>query len=260
MIKLSFINIYSASRPVLITLHILSDFRKKIRYHNTLFLKTLCGFLVRLKSILCAPPFDVAPTITALLSTAFPRAPHVPTTLASFSSFQPSHAQCPLQGRPAASLGLPQVLPWSLPSPYSASSSDVTFSETSARAKVAQPSPITSASHHPIFQISFQYLLLSEKKKKKSSLFIFLFIVFPNENGSSLRSGTVLLTAAPRSVFDKYVSRSLIFTTTQQARHHCSHLPDEVKSGKLEEVNSAAQGHPTGSDVTKVCQAPKPRF
>lgn len=152
---------------------------------------------MHLKSILRAPPFDVAPTIPALLSTAFPRAPHVPTMLASFSSFQPSQAQCPLRGRPAASLGLPQVSPWPLPSPYSASSPDVTCSETSARAKVAQPSPVPRASQHPIFQISFQYLLLSGKKKKRN-LFVYFFVhCFSQLEGTFLEVRNCLVNCSP---------------------------------------------------------------
>lgn len=133
----------------------------------------------------------------------------------------------PTPGLPCLLPILPQGLPWPIPSHYSAPSSDVTFSETQLPSWVAQPSLVTHTSHHHIFSAfssfsTYHYL-------KKSFLFVYFWF---SSNGSSLRSGSssVLLTvvsAIPRSVFNKYLSRSWIFTTFQQARHHCHHLPDE---------------------------------
>lgn len=154
-------------------------FQEEISDCNTLLLKTLSGSLMRLKWILNAsrfhPPHDIVPTSTVLPPLSL-QLTMFPTMLASFPCFtKPSLVPAP--GLPHLLPWPSQVQPWPVPSCDSASSSDVTFSETSSLAEVRQPSPVTCASHCPVFQVYFlfsTYCCL----EKKTYLFIFYSLSF----------------------------------------------------------------------------------
>lgn len=144
-------------------LHIFSDFKRgKIRSYrppaqNSLWIPGAFKVLVLVtpRCLTFGAQCDVAP------AAPLPLCPSLSLELIVFPPgcllfiLSPGHAPPLFPGCPSA---IPQVLPWPIPSHYSESRSDVTFSETPALAKVAQPSLVTHASHQPLFRFFFSIL------------------------------------------------------------------------------------------------------
>lgn len=140
--------------PKLIASHVLSAFTHTNQSHVILMLKNLYRSLVHLKWIPNASPFHtqcaLVPALTAVISPTPPQAywEHPLTTLSSVQ--------------------LPCFLP--RPPPCLANTSSFLFSfrlrcsspsQKCLSWQVAQPSPVTHGSHHPIFQIYFFSVLIT---------------------------------------------------------------------------------------------------
>ena len=165
---------YPAPGPVLITLRILSGSKKKDSDHMTLLLKTLWiphAFRMNSECLLLPSPARRSPCLRCPCLPCCPSCSPCSHHAGLPSILSPSSAQFRLQDCLHLLAWPYSVLPWLVPSCYSASSSDVTFPETYALVEVGQPLPVTYASLCPVSQIYFLFALIAIWKNNLICLF-----------------------------------------------------------------------------------------